>query len=61
MYICLCKGIRESDFEDIVVRTAGCAKRVRQAMGLDEGCCGRCEGNLEGMIEDSGVVGCARS
>jgi bacterioferritin-associated ferredoxin len=61
VYICLCKGIREAEFEDIIVQTAGCAKRVQQAMGLDESCCGRCEENLDQIIQNSGVAGCTRS
>lgn len=57
MYICLCKGIRETEFEGIVIRNGGYADRVKQTMGLDEQCCGRCETNLEEMIQDTGIGG----
>ena len=50
MYICLCKGIKEDEFCEIVVRHQRCPKAVKSAMGLDESCCGRCERKLESMI-----------
>jgi bacterioferritin-associated ferredoxin len=50
MYICLCKGIKEGEFCEIVARHQRCPKAVKSAMGLDESCCGRCEGKLEAMI-----------
>lgn len=55
VYICLCKGIRETEFEGIVIQNGGYPDGVKQAMGLDEECCGRCETNLEGMIQDTGI------
>lgn len=61
MYICLCKGIRGAEFEDIVVRNDGHAEWVKRAMGLDESCCGRCEGSLEDMIQEIGFARCLRT
>jgi bacterioferritin-associated ferredoxin len=60
MYVCLCKGIREAEFEDIVVRNDAHAECVKRAMGLDESCCGRCEESLEDMIQDIGFARCPR-
>jgi bacterioferritin-associated ferredoxin len=50
MYICLCKGITMDDFSEIVARHRGFPQAVKSAMGLDDSCCGRCEGKLESMI-----------
>lgn len=60
MYVCLCKGIREEEFEDIVLRNDGFADSVKRAMGLDESCCGRCEGSLDDLIQDIGFARCSR-
>lgn len=54
MFICLCKGIRESEFSDLALRHGTCPEAMKQAMGLDDSCCGRCEADLETMIERIG-------
>lgn len=52
MYVCLCKGISESD-----VREAGRAGLVmpcqlKAKFGLKEaGCCGRCSKNIQEFVE----------
>lgn len=52
MYLCLCKGIKESD-----VREAGRAGivmpcQLRAEFGLkDTGCCGRCSKNIHEFVE----------
>lgn len=52
MYLCLCKGIRESD-----VREAGRAGivmpcQIKTKFGLnDSGCCGRCSKNIRQFVE----------
>ena len=52
MYVCLCKGITESD-----VREAGRAGLVmpcqlKAKFGLKEsGCCGRCSKNIRAFVE----------
>ena len=52
MYLCLCKGIKESD-----VREAGRAGivmpcQLRAEFGLkDIGCCGRCSKNIQEFVE----------
>lgn len=52
MVICLCKGIRESEFSTLASCHGTCLETMKQAMGLDDSCCGRCEINLESMIQD---------
>jgi len=54
MFICLCKGIKESEFSTLATRHGTCLEAMRQAMGLDESCCGRCEADLETMIQRIG-------
>jgi len=52
MYLCLCKGITESD-----VRSAGrsglvMACQLKSKFGLKEaGCCGRCSKNIQEFVE----------
>jgi len=52
MYVCLCKGITESD-----VRAAGraglvMACQLKSKFGLKEsGCCGRCSKNIQEFVE----------
>lgn len=52
MYLCLCKGITESD-----VRAAGRAGivmpcQIKAKFGLKEaGCCGRCSKNIQEFVE----------
>lgn len=52
MYICLCKGIREAEFCELLTRHRACPQAVKCAMGLDASCCGRCEANLDEMIRE---------
>lgn len=51
MYVCLCKSIRETEFQNMLVRHGASAETIRDAMGLDESCCGRCEAQMEQLIE----------
>lgn len=61
MYVCLCKGITETELWDMVARHAGSWEGVKRDLGLDESCCGRCEAQMEDLIKDvgrpSGVAG----
>lgn len=50
MYICLCKGIGETEFCEIVTQHRACLQAMKCAMGLDEACCGRCDEKLEDLI-----------
>ncbi len=54
MFICLCKGITESEFSALASRHGACPEAMQQALGLDDACCGRCEANLETMIQHVG-------
>jgi bacterioferritin-associated ferredoxin len=56
MFICVCKGIREAEFSTLALCHGACPDAMRQAMGLDDSCCGRCEANLETMMQQ--VLGC---
>lgn len=43
MYACVCKGITESQVQDIVAEGPVSAESLVQRLGLDESqCCGRC-------------------
>ena len=52
MFLCLCRGIRDWEFNNLVTRHGTCPIAVARAMGLDENCCGRCEANMEEMIRN---------
>lgn len=52
MYICLCKGIAEAEFWEIVSQHRGCPQAVKCAMELDESCCGRCNETVAYLIRD---------
>ncbi len=54
MFICICKGIKESEFSTLASRHGACPEAMKQAMGLDDSCCGRCEGDMETMIQRIG-------
>ena len=54
MFICLCKGIKESEFSILASHHGTCLEAMKQAMRLDDSCCGRCEANLETMIQRIG-------
>jgi bacterioferritin-associated ferredoxin len=48
MYICLCKGLTESDVRKVAMETALNPEALIQRLGLDEtDCCGRCARNIE--------------
>jgi len=51
MFICLCKGIKESEFSTLASHHGTCPEAMKQAMGLDDSCCGRCEADLETMLQ----------
>lgn len=47
MYICLCKGVKESDVRQLALAGMVTAGNVVDAFGLDdEDCCGRCAKNV---------------
>ncbi|MBI4001571.1 MAG: (2Fe-2S)-binding protein [Nitrospira defluvii] len=52
MYVCLCKSIRDAEFQDIVTRHARSPEAISYAMGLDESCCGKCAAQIDDRIND---------
>lgn len=43
MYICLCRGIKESDVQELGRAGLVCPEALAATLGIDEpGCCGRC-------------------
>jgi bacterioferritin-associated ferredoxin len=53
MIICLCKGIREAEFVSLAARCGACPDTLKRVMGLDDSCCGRCEANLETLLQET--------
>ena len=50
MYVCLCKGITESDLRRVDPSGEATPDTLITVLGLDdEDCCGRCAKNIEGM------------
>jgi bacterioferritin-associated ferredoxin len=51
MYLCLCKGLTESDVRRVCERVQGNPDTMVSVLGLDEeGCCGRCARNIEEFV-----------
>ena len=48
MYICICKGIRESDVQELGKAGVTCPKKLAATLGLNDkkNCCGRCIKNI---------------
>ena len=44
MYVCICKGIRESDVHELGRTGMTCPKAIASSLGIDDkdNCCGRC-------------------
>ena len=53
MYICICKGIRESDVQDLGKAGVTCPKKIACALELNDkkNCCGRCIKNISKFVE----------
>lgn len=50
MYVCLCKGITESDLRRAAAAGEATPDTLITVLGLeDEGCCGRCIENIEDL------------
>jgi len=59
MYVCLCKGLTESDVRKVALseQMAGKAdaERLKKTLGLDDDdCCGRCAKNIRQLMALSG-------
>ena len=52
MYLCLCKGITESDVREAGRAGIVMACQLKAQFGLKEaGCCGRCSKNIHEFVE----------
>ena len=52
MYVCLCKSVREAEFQDIVTRHSGSSEAIRPAMGLIDPAAAKCEAQIDNLIND---------
>lgn len=52
MYLCLCKGIKDSDVRDAGRAGIVMPCQIKARFGLKEvGCCGRCSKNIQAFVE----------
>jgi bacterioferritin-associated ferredoxin len=53
MYVCLCKGLTETDVRRAAQRCAWRVEALRVALELDDDyCCGRCAESLDELLGD---------
>ncbi len=52
MYVCACKGITESDVENLGRAGVTCPDRLASALGIDDEdtCCGRCLNHIVEIV-----------
>ena len=52
MYICVCKGIKESDVESLGRTGMTCPNKLAATLGLDDedNCCGRCIDKIADLV-----------
>ncbi|TFG60419.1 MAG: hypothetical protein E4H32_08670 [Nitrospirales bacterium] len=52
MYICICKGIRESDVQELGKAGVTCPQKLASALELNDkkNCCGRCIKNISKFV-----------
>ena len=52
MYICICKGIKQSDVRELGQAGITCPKKLAESLGLDDkkNCCGRCIKNISKFV-----------
>jgi bacterioferritin-associated ferredoxin len=51
MYVCLCKGLTESDVQQVARAGKVCPETLKTCFGLDdEDCCGRCAKNIHELL-----------
>lgn len=52
MYVCLCKGLTESDIQGAGQAGIVQAEQLVEAFGLnDDECCGRCARNIQDLMD----------
>jgi len=60
MYVCLCRGITESDVERVGAQGLVDPETLSAALGLeDDDCCGRCAKNVQDLASIA-ARGCSR-
>ena len=52
MYVCLCKGIKEADVQELGRAGVTCPKILASTLGIDDkdNCCGRCLSNISDFV-----------
>lgn len=52
MYVCVCKGITESDVQGLGQRGITCPRALASSLGIDDkdNCCGRCIGKVQSFV-----------
>lgn len=52
MYLCICKGIKESDVRELGQDAITCPKKLADSLGLNDKktCCGRCVKNISKFV-----------
>jgi bacterioferritin-associated ferredoxin len=52
MFVCVCKGIKESDVRALGQAGITCPKALASSLGIDDkdNCCGRCLNNIDDFV-----------
>ena len=52
MYVCVCKGIKESDVRELGRAGITCPRTLASSLGIDDkdNCCGRCIKNVCNLV-----------
>jgi len=52
MFVCVCKGIKESDVRELGQAGMTCPKALASTLGIDDedNCCGRCINNIDDFV-----------
>ena len=63
MYICICKGIRESDVQELGKAGIICPKKLASTLELTDkkSCCGRCIKNIDKFVVLAEEFSCSQS
>jgi len=64
LFICICKGIKESDVRELGQAAITCPKQLANSLGLNDkkNCCGRCIKNISKFVAlAEEVVACQKS
>jgi bacterioferritin-associated ferredoxin len=58
MYVCLCKGLTETDIRQMAPKRELCPDTFKACFGFDdEECCGRCAENVQELIAIAKGIG----